>query len=379
VFLYGFYNAFLHPLRKYPGPLLWTAYRFPYVIAIHRSQIHQRLKEYHDRYGTIVRIAPNELSYADGAAWKDIYGNRPGHQPFERNNIWFRKLTPDEPYSIMGTNEEAHARMKRAFSNSFSEKSLKDQAPIIESYVDMLMHQLKAPTAGRTWTEKIVDLTQWFNFLTFDISGDLSFGESFDCLKTGKAHYWVEITQSFGRGLSLVASINHYPPFHKLLRYVIPQHIYQRQLDHRRMSAEKARKRLDMDVERPDWVSPTKSYNDQKAVLSDSEWELNMSILVFAGSETTSTALTAIARRLVQNRGALYRVTQEIRSTFADESEIKLATTSNLPYLNAVINEGMRIDPPTVIGIPRVVPPGGDTICGKWVPGGVSGLPLRKE
>lgn len=43
----------------------------------------------------------------------------------------------------------------------------------------------------------------------------------------------------------------------------------------------------------------------------------------------------------------------------------------NLPYLNAVINEGLRIAPPSVIGVPRIVPKGGDTICGQWVPEGV--------
>lgn len=96
-----------------------------------------------------------------------------------------------------------------------------------------------------------------------------------------------------------------------------------------------------------------------------------MTIIIFAGAETTGSALCGITRHLLQNRGVLHRATEEIRSAFATESEIKIASTGNLPYLNAVINEGLRIAPPSAIGVPRIVPKGGDTICGQWVPEGV--------
>lgn len=334
--------------------------------------MHQKLKRYHDKYGLVVRIAPNELSYADGGAWKDIYASRPGHQPFPRNPTWFKKMTPDEPHSIVGFNEEAHARARRTFVHSFSEKSLRDQSPVIERYVELFMSQLKSPVSGRTWKEKTVDLTAWFNYLSFDITGDLSFGESFDCLANGRAHPWVEIVQDFGKSLSLVASVNLYPPIHRLLRHVIPQKIRQRNADHRKMSAAKARERLALDIERPDFVTAAKKYSDQKSVLSDKEWEINMMVLVFAGSETTSSSLTAVTRELVQHPGVLHRLTREIRTAFARESDITIAASSNLPYLNAVINEGLRLDPAVVIGFPRIVPPKGDVVCEKWVPGGVS-------
>jgi cytochrome P450 len=145
------------------------------------------MKGIHDRYGNVVRIAPNELSFIDARAWKDIYGNRPGHAPFERNRTWFQKQMIDDPSSIMGPEENDHSRFRRILTNAFSEKTLKAQAPIVQHYVNQLLEQLKA-RAGAT-----VDLVEWLNFCTFDVSGDLSFGESFDCLKNGKAHPWVEM------------------------------------------------------------------------------------------------------------------------------------------------------------------------------------------
>ncbi|CAO2650010.1 Nn.00g013020.m01.CDS01 [Neocucurbitaria sp. VM-36] len=368
--LYPLYNVFVHPLRRYPGPLLWCSFRFPYVISTQRGELHKRLKDFHTRYGPIVRVAPNELSYADAAAWKDIYANRPGHLPFQRNRTWFRKMRPDEPNSIIGFDEDDHARYRRAFANSFSEKSLRDQAPVVESHVDLFITQLKAPISSRQWVEKTVDFEKWFNFLTFDISGDLSLGESFDCVKNGKAHFWVEIAQDFGKGLALIASVNQYPPIHKLLRYVIPKNILRRSLDHREMSFARARKRVALEIDRPDWVTPTKKYNSQKGEFTEKEWSINLLVIAFAASETTASALTAIVRELLQNKGILHRLTQEIRGAFDQESDITIASTGNLMYLNAVINEGLRLCPPVVIGIPRVVPAGGDTICRQWVPEG---------
>ncbi|KAF2008152.1 cytochrome P450 [Amniculicola lignicola CBS 123094] len=367
VVLYALYNIFLHPLRQYPGPLLWRAFRIPWVISIHKGNVHRRMKEFHDKYGPVVRIAPNELSYTDGRAWKDIYLNRADLPVFPRNPASVKKTdSPSDPQNIMGPDEDAHARLRRAFAHSFSDKSLRDQAPTVEGYVDAFIKQIN-PGAKKT---SRIELVTWLNYVSFDISGDLSFGESFDCIKNAQAHPWVEISKDFGKGLALVASINQYPPLDKYLGYILPKNIVQRRLDHRAMSAAKARKRLEMDTDRPDFVTPTKKYNDQKDALSLAEWELNMSTLVFAGSETTWSALSGIMRELLQNRGVLHRLTREIRSAFGEEDEITIASAGKLAYLNAVIGEGLRLAPPVVIGLPRVVPEMGATVCGQWVPGG---------
>jgi cytochrome P450 len=43
-----------------------------------------------------------------------------------------------------------------------------------------------------------------------------------------------------------------------------------------------------------------------------------------------------------------------------------------LPYLQAVINEGFRIKNPLTLGHFKVVPPGGDTLNGVYLPGGTA-------
>ena len=276
-------------------------------------------------------------------------------------------MSPDEPNSIVNWHEGDHTRYRRAFANSFSDKALREQAPVVERYVDLFISQLKK--------RKTVDLTQWLNYLLFDLSGDLTYGESWGCLENGKAHPWVEIASDFGKGLALIGAINTYPPIDKLLRYIIPRRILQRSMDHRQLSLSQAKKRISRDIDRPDWVTPAKKYSDQKDPFTDKEWGINLLVIAFAGSETTASAITATFRMLVQHKGVLHRLTTEIRDTFQKEADMTVTSTANLPYLNAVIDEGLRLCPPVVIGIPRVVPEGGDTICDQWVPEGVSAPP----
>ena len=53
------------PLSSFPGPRLWALSRLPYAITVWQGNLHTRVKELHDQYGEVVRVAPNELSLND--------------------------------------------------------------------------------------------------------------------------------------------------------------------------------------------------------------------------------------------------------------------------------------------------------------------------
>ncbi|KAK5689472.1 hypothetical protein LTR17_026247 [Elasticomyces elasticus] len=364
----GFFNIFLHPLRNYPGPLLWKATRLTWVVSLQHGYLHRDLLDLHNKFGPVVRIAPDELSYIDSQAWKDIYTTRPGHGTIERGSVWFKKRTPDEPHSIMGFHEEDHARYRRAFMGAFSDKAVKDQSLIVEQYVDLMMQKFREKIGTG---DGVVDIVSWLNFVTFDISGDLSFGESFDSTEQGQPHPWVEIACRFGKGIALIASINHFAPLQKLLKYALPTKVREKMVYHQDLSTQKVRQRLQMQEKRPDFIGSVIKYNQEKnEKVTSKELELNMSVFIFAGSETTSTAIAGVLFGLLKSPQAMQRVIAEIRAAFKSDEEITVANTTKLEFLTACINEGMRLGPPSVIGVPRVTPRGGEEICGKWVPGG---------
>jgi cytochrome P450 len=110
----------------------------------------------------------------------------------------------------------------------------------------------------------------------------------------------------------------------------------------------------------------------EKFNLNQDEIIVNSALFIVAGSETTANALSGILARLVYNPDKYAILVKEIRDAFKTEDEIRYEKLSELTYLNAVLEEGLRIHPPVPTGLLRTVPKDGDTIDGLWVPGGVS-------
>lgn len=96
----------------------------------------------------------------------------------------------------------------------------------------------------------------------------------------------------------------------------------------------------------------------------------NAGLLIGAGSETTATLLSGTTFLLLQNPSAMHKLTQEIRSAFTSDADINLARVCQLPYLGAVMEEGMRLYPPGPAANVRVtnIP---TRIDGHVVPAGV--------
>ena len=90
------------------------------------------------------------------------------------------------------------------------------------------------------------------------------------------------------------------------------------------------------------------------------------------GSETTATLLSGTTFYLMKNKDIYRKVAGEIRRTFQTDRDIDFVSASKLPYLNATIEEGLRIYPPVPSTLPRRTTSRGDVIDGQFVPGGTS-------
>ena len=70
------HRQWLHSLSKYPGPWFNSVSSIPSAIAAFRGVQHLYNYKLHQRYGPVVRISPDELSFTESYAWEQIYGNR---------------------------------------------------------------------------------------------------------------------------------------------------------------------------------------------------------------------------------------------------------------------------------------------------------------
>jgi cytochrome P450 len=94
---------------------------------------------------------------------------------------------------------------------------------------------------------------------------------------------------------------------------------------------------------------------------------------VVAGSDTSAATIRVVLLNLMSAPLIYQRLQSEIDSATANgkiSSPITDAEAKKLPYLQAVIKEGLRITPPATGLFPKTVPEGGDVLNGIFVPGG---------
>ena len=365
----GLYNLFFHSLSRFPGPRIWAVSRLPYVRHLVRGDLVQRTQELHKQYGAIVRLAPNELSFIDAQAWQDIYGFHQGKPNFPKNPLWFQ---PGENgvHSILSASDADHSRYRRLLAHAFSERALGQQEDMIASYVELLISRLKGLAASPETA--VVDLVKWFNYTTFDIVGDLSLGETFGCLAESRYHGWVEILFAQFKLASIFVGLRYYG-LDKVVKLIVPKSLVRKRLQHANIANDRIQARYSQgkSVPKSDFMTYIQRHNDEKG-MNYPEIEANLRTLVVVGSETTGTELSAIIRNLLRHPPAVEKLTKEIRQAFSTPSEITAEKTSALDYLNAVIEESLRLSPPVPLGMPRVVPEGGAKVSGNWLPSGVS-------
>ncbi|RYC55343.1 hypothetical protein CHU98_g10869 [Xylaria longipes] len=131
------------------------------------------------------RRVPQTLSFASVDSWETIYRFPPPGQPH---------LVKSEFYDIFGARfktgcigsergPQQHALKKKNLSAAFSTKALNAQEALVQKCWDQFVEKIGPLSRA---TPEGIDIIKWFEMVTFDILGDMAFGESFHCIEEGK-------------------------------------------------------------------------------------------------------------------------------------------------------------------------------------------------
>jgi len=161
----------------------------PYVVNAWQGRLPFTVHEFHKRYGPVVRIAPNELAFLDAAAWEDIQGLRPGRRQNTKDIHSYGPLERGEAKNIILARDANHARLRRLYGPAFTPKAVEEQGQMLLKYADLLISRLKQSIS----TAAVQDVSDWYNFVTFDLTGEFAFNESFHCLDKGGYHFFLNI------------------------------------------------------------------------------------------------------------------------------------------------------------------------------------------
>lgn len=331
------------------------------------------MDDFHNRYGSMVRIAPDELTYICSGAWKDIYGVRPQLLKDPRS------ITPplngaDSLFSAVG---DDHRRIRGALINAFSDKALREQSRIVEDYAGQFISRLKEETLRHG---PILDIHGFIGSALFDIISHLTWGESSQALhetSATKTPDWIHRFFLHAQFSTVRNCLSRFSPLDHILHSIFLRITARQRIANTRLTSERIDRRLAVGHSSTgDFMEPIldriseDSNCASKGTITKSEVLTNGLAIVIAGSQLGTIAVTtSIYLLLTGNPRSLQRLVEEVRNTgFKTEADIVVNSTQSLVYLNAVINETLRLHHPTPGSMPRITPDEGIMIDGRLIP-----------
>ncbi|OAA77939.1 cytochrome P450 monooxygenase [Akanthomyces lecanii RCEF 1005] len=155
-----------------------------------------------------------------------------------------------------------------------------------------------------------------------------------------------------------------------LLKRLLPGGLLSKFAKNKELSIAKVQKRLDSGSNRPDFIGKiTEGSRSKRTEMTFEELASNASVLIVAGSETSATLLSAAIFFLTRSPKALALLTDEVRHAFGRKDDIGLINTQGLSYMQAVLEEALRMYPPVAGGgSARLVAKGGVQIADYFIP-----------
>jgi cytochrome P450 len=252
------YNIYFHPLRRFPGPVSHAISRIPYFYRACRGTLPFDMLSLHARYGDIVRIAPDELAFSHPDAWKDIMGHKNGLPEMAKAD-WFYRPLVDEPLHVVNEDNDQHKRLRRQLAYGFSEKGMREQEGLIRGYVDILLGKLREMAGAGD----AITISDWYNFTTFDIIGDLAFGQPFGCLEGSAYDRWIASIFDTGHLGSYLQALTFYPWLRSAIMALVPQSVKDGAQKHKDLTKKKMLQRMAMPGDRADLIEGLLKKKDQ--------------------------------------------------------------------------------------------------------------------
>ncbi|KAF1952479.1 cytochrome P450 [Byssothecium circinans] len=374
LFYHIVYNFFFHALRFAPGPRLNRISELPAAFALIRGKQHIYYRSLHDKYGPVVRVSPGELSFISVEAREAIYGLRENGLNMEKSPIFLGAVgNVDGQTGVSLALNQEHARQRRALGYLFTNSALLQLESLLQIHIQRFISSLqKMAEEGKS-----VNVPDWYTYLAFDAIGDLCFAEPFGCLDQASATSWstsvinVFVAATYTQAIRRISGVGTILEA-LMTRLLVPKTAAAWRVLHLNNSREKTMRRLaDPDREHTDFIYHILR-NESKKTLSQTEIVLNIALFISAGTDTTATALTGWTYYVCTHRAVYARLIREVRSALHSPEDIRWEKVRNLRYLDATINEALRLFPPSPASQQRIVPRGGATIDGYYLPAGTT-------
>ena len=358
-------------LRKFPAPAFAGISSLWRITKNLQSEHFLAIHEAHQKLGTHVRIAPNHVSISDPAAMNDIYGYGAGFL----KDAWYDGGAGEYRHMADARVKTEHQRKRKMLAHVFAQKTIANLEPVISDTITVLVAQIdKSVVEGNA-----INMRRYLNFFTIDVFSRLLYSESLGCLERGNdmvtaetedgKTYQVPFIKSLHDATIINTVLGMEAPLLGVTRRLFSWHPYkQAGADYDNIIYHNAAKRLrNLDAE-DDVFSKLLTNNKGESVgLPLGEILAESSVMMNAGTDTTTAALTNAIYLLYKHPKILARLREEVDGATGTTETPSYEIVSQLPYLRACVEESLRVRPASSMGLPRVVPKGGRVIAGQFI------------
>ncbi|KAL1645594.1 hypothetical protein SLS61_008277 [Didymella pomorum] len=380
------YNFLADPLRKIPGP---RAARFSRLWLVEHSRagdMHTTMIALHKKHGKLVRTAPNEVSVSDPAAIKTIYG---AGSKFRKSD-WYSVWQGHRTFDLFGERDEkVHGKQRRLVSNIYSLDQLKKMEPYVDNTLTLFLNRLE-----EVRKQGAIDMGKWAQMFAFgktrvidlcmklitplDVIGEVTFSRRFGFLAAGKDDGSFSAIDSALHSAAWIGQTPWLYWLHDLFMPYIGNYlgVNNRNGSLRQFAARECEERKGRGSDHRDMLRALIDVKEQKPGEFDDNGVLSMAASnIFAGSDTTGISIGAVLNNLCKHSDCKEKLVNEIKGALHDEG---VSSTGNMPfkvghampYLQACIQEALRLHPAVGMSLPRVVPQEGFEIDGTFIPAG---------
>ncbi|KAF9775282.1 hypothetical protein IL306_006650 [Fusarium sp. DS 682] len=358
-------------LAHVPGPF-WAGFSKAWMVReSFRSNQPYAIQQANEKYGSLVRIGPNELATDDPKLLKRMMSSRSSYT----RGPWYNALRfePGKDNLFSMRDDEAHAKLRNKMAAGYSGKENESLERTIDEHIAKLISLLETKYLSTDKEYHPVDFAQKIQFFTLDVISDLAFGQPFGYIEQDDDVFdFIKITKSYFPVTLVIANI---PSLVSLLHSRLFSGALPKESDKLGFGAfiGVANKKV---AER--FAPGAESHSDMlgsfiRHGLTQEEASRESLLNVVAGSDTSATTIRLIMLSLLSNPVAYRKLQTEIDDAIKAgniSSPVTDAEARKLPYLQAVLQEGLRIKAPAAGPLFKQVPPQGDEIDGKFIPGG---------
>ncbi|KAJ9608505.1 hypothetical protein H2200_007493 [Cladophialophora chaetospira] len=356
-------KGFKGPLSSVPGP--WYSRYTNVVLKYHifnGRRIHY-VHELHHKYGSVVRISPDEVEVSDLAAYREVHRIGSGFVKAP----WYDTITPGMESNVFSmTNVQEHAARRRLLARPFSRSSL------LSHFQDLVSERARFAVAKikEEAGQDVCDAMKWWTLMTSDVIMEVAFGEKAGLLEAGEKNDYIDDLERAEISFSLQGET---PWLYQFLKIVNPgayRGIEQSLTNVIAKATSSAQKAKEGKLNRHNILSGMiEASRLEGTVVNDFGLGSQASALIIAGSGTTASTLTYATWALLSYPIVRRKLEDELTELPDKLDDVML---EKLPYLDAFITEVLRVYGSAPGGLPRTTPSNGIRIGNHYIPPGVT-------